>query len=120
MDSTSFFDIPIYPEEDIVTDFIELSKEGRLVIKEKYAWDGATFAWDWGFKIASLVHDSLYQLIRKGLLDKKMKLSADLIYENHAKVFGKVWPFRRYYALLALLLFGNYGLRKNNKVYILP
>lgn len=32
-------DIPIFPAEDIETEFIDLATEGALTVKNKYAWD---------------------------------------------------------------------------------
>lgn len=64
-------DIELKPDKDIVTDFIGLGLNGRLVIKPGYAWDGPsgpTFDTK-TFMRGSLVHDALYQLIREGFLD---------------------------------------------------
>ena len=52
---------------------------GCLMIKEGYAWDGASGpAVDTlTFLRGSLVHDALYQLIREGLLPKSFRRAAD-------------------------------------------
>jgi hypothetical protein len=62
----------IYPSNDIIFEFMELSITGQLTIKKGYAWDGVT-----GFLIVpkcflrgSLVHDTFYQLMRLGVLDQ--------------------------------------------------
>lgn len=62
----------IYPPNDLIFDFMELSTTGQLLIKRGYTWDGAT-----GFLImprcllrGSLVHDVFYQLMRLGALDQ--------------------------------------------------
>ena len=51
------------------TDFIVLDTKGNLVIKQNYAWDGATMFPDLeAVKRASLTHDALCQLVRLKLL----------------------------------------------------
>lgn len=59
---------------DIVSDFILLRKDGILIIRSGYAWDGPSGpALDTkNFMRASLVHDALYQLIREGYLEAKI------------------------------------------------
>ena len=64
------FSVDIYPSENVVTDFISLSKNGTLRIKAGYAWDGPS-----GPTIdtkssmrGSLFHDALYQLLRMKLI----------------------------------------------------
>lgn len=64
--------VSVIPENDIKTDYIELSAEGMLVIKKGYAWDGPsgpTFDTP-NFMRGSLVHDALYQLMRNRSIDK--------------------------------------------------
>jgi hypothetical protein len=63
----------IVPSSDLVYRFMTLFTTGQLLIKQGYAWDGAT-----GLPITpkdmmrgSLVHDVLYQLMRLGDLDYK-------------------------------------------------
>lgn len=65
-----------FPE--ISTDYFNI-KDGTITIYKGYAWDGAT-----GIAInttntlkGSLTHDCLYQGIRLGKLDNKLKLVAD-------------------------------------------
>lgn len=67
-------DIPIYPAQDISTDFIALNTQGKLSICNGYAWDGVSgptpdFV---SFMRSSLIHDALYQLMREALLDKSL------------------------------------------------
>ena len=66
-------DIDILPLEDIDTDYIDLTAEGRLTLKSGYAWDGPsgpTFDTR-NFMRGSLVHDALYQLMREEKLDRE-------------------------------------------------
>lgn len=71
--------IGIRTAENISTPFVLLNTDGILIIKQGYAWDGAS-----GPTIdtkssmrGSLVHDALYQLIRLGLLPESFRLRAD-------------------------------------------
>lgn len=74
--------IPLKPATGINTGFIRLTKGGKLTIKNRYAWDGAS-----GPAIdtrtimrGSLVHDALYQLMRERHLDYlKDRKAADRI-----------------------------------------
>ncbi len=62
---------PIYPDEDIETKYISLSTAGLLTLRDSYAWDGPSGPTidTKNFMRGSLVHDSLYQLMRMGLLN---------------------------------------------------
>jgi hypothetical protein len=64
--------VSLHPTEDIDTDYIGLSKEGMLRIKRGYAWDGPSGPTidTANFMRGSLVHDALYQLMRRNALDK--------------------------------------------------
>jgi len=64
----------IVPGVDIVTEFIELTRDGALFIKHGYAWDGASFpAIDTkNFMRGSLVHDAFAQLMRDGYIDREV------------------------------------------------
>jgi hypothetical protein len=65
------------PEIDIEHPYIILSG-GLLIIRQGYAWDGASGVPDNPDNMrASAVHDALYQLMRLGLLDRKHKNYAD-------------------------------------------
>jgi len=84
--------LKIKPGKAIVTDFIDMDKAGLLTIKSGYAWDGVS-----GPVIdtpqnlrASLVHDSLYQLMRMRKLTprKKFKPKADRVFRNLCKEDG--------------------------------
>ena len=57
--------------EDIETKYIKLTVDGWLIIKEGYAWDGAsgpTYDSENTMR-ASMVHDALYQLLRMGIIE---------------------------------------------------
>ena len=72
--------IPIRPTKLINTKFIKLTKAGRLTVKTRYAWDGASGpARDTRTIMrGSLVHDALYQLMRERHVDHRVhRKSAD-------------------------------------------
>ncbi len=73
--------IPVIPEKDIITDYILFDNEGLLVVREGYAWDGASRVPDFKFFMeSSLVHDALYQLMREALLDIAHRSDADWLF----------------------------------------
>jgi len=61
--------------------YLKLKKDGTLIIRVGYSWDGATNpAIDSkNFMRGSLVHDALYQLIREGILNPNQRERADKI-----------------------------------------
>ena len=73
--------VAVLPERDVSTSHLRLSKDGKLVILDGYAWDGPSGpAIDTtNFMRGSLVHDVLYQLIRLGYLDLQWRDKADEI-----------------------------------------
>lgn len=61
------------------TDFISLDDNGMLVIAQGYKWDGPsgpTIDTDCGMR-GSLVHDALYELMRRSLLESFWREYAD-------------------------------------------
>lgn len=71
----------LYPPEDkrISTRYICLSKSGLLTIREGYAWDGPSgpTIHTKSFMRGSLEQDTLYQLMRLGLLPPSYREAAD-------------------------------------------
>ena len=91
--------ISIKPKTTIFTDWIWLNTEGLLTIHKGYAWDGAsgpTFDTKNSMR-GSLVHDSLYQLMRMGLLDRKWREQADreleriCVEDGMSKIRARIW-----------------------------
>ena len=73
-------EISVTPEKNIQTNYIDLTTEGLLTIKNGYAWDGPSGPTidTTNFMRGSLVHDALYQLMRNKLIDKeKWRKKAD-------------------------------------------
>jgi len=67
------------PPEDIVTEWIILTKDGGLYIMKGYAWDGPsgpTIDTD-NSMTPSLGHDALAQLMRMDLLDQKWRIPSN-------------------------------------------
>jgi hypothetical protein len=89
--------IGIYPERDIETEYIKLTRTGFLTIKAGYAWDGATGAKDTGTILpASLIHDALCQLCNAGLLEAIYRERVDMLLREICKEDGMI-PARRWW-----------------------
>ena len=74
----------------INTDYLRLTKAGKLTIKSHYAWDGPsgpTFDTK-DFMRGSLVHDAFYQLIREGHLDYNTREAADRLLQDICREDG--------------------------------
>ena len=100
--------IPIRPPENIKTDFIVLLKNGYLSIRKGYAWDGASGpAVDTAnFMRASLVHDSLYGLLRAGHLPATFKDQADVLLRQTCIEDG-MNPIRAWWVYMAVKTFAK-------------
>jgi hypothetical protein len=68
------YSVKIEINKEVSNNFIKLSLDGVLFIKQYYAWDGPSGPTidTKSFMRASLVHDALYQLMREGKLDRKI------------------------------------------------
>ncbi len=90
----------IKPPADVVTVFINLDKNGYLEIKSGYAWDGTSGpVVDTTNNLrASLVHDALYQLMRKRKISaKEHKDRADRLFRKICKEDGVLSPLAQIY-----------------------
>jgi len=69
----------IFPLEPGGNDFVQLTIDGRLIVRRWYAWDGASGPAlnDKSFVRPSLVHDALCQLWELGVIDKAGRAAAD-------------------------------------------
>ena len=99
----------------IRTKYITLFTYGELIIKKGYAWDGSTVVMDTKACMrASLVHDSLYQLMREGLLHISHRDYADRRYRDMCIEDG-MWKWHanlRYWGLKHFA--GKYAKAKNS------
>lgn len=101
--------ISIKPPVPILTQYIDLHMDGRLVIKEGYAWDGPS-----GptidtptFMRGSLVHDALYQLMRENYLSRiAYRKEADEILRQLCLEDG-MWRIRAWWVYWGVRFFGG-------------
>lgn len=117
-------DLPDIDSEHPISRYIRL-KDGMLSIYKGYCWDGSSVPFknfvgfvssgkidfDKYCKIASLHHDSLCQLIRLGLLDKKHKQYIDTLYKDEC-ILGGMNKKAASIRLWFLRKFGNKGVKK--------
>lgn len=79
------------PAEAIKTDFIDLDRQGLLLVRSGYAWDGTSgpvIDTDANLR-ASLVHDALYQLMRmRKLTAKQHKDKSDKLFKKMCRKDG--------------------------------
>jgi hypothetical protein len=135
----------IYPKEDIVTDFIELYKNGEMIIKNNYAWDGPsgpcriigdiltflsryfkifnTLKWWYLKKIlpGSLFHDGGYQLIKEKLLSIYYREQVDKEFRR-INIECKMWKPRTVWTYWGVRLCGKSSADPKNvkKITIVP
>ena len=66
-------------DEDIITEYVSLLKNGLMILEAGYAWNGPNFPAIHTERsiIASLPHDGGYQLISLGLLPEKYRINLD-------------------------------------------
>jgi len=77
--------------------YLYIGKDGSLTIYRGYAWNGANVIRDTEHNMrASLVHDSLYQLIGLGIVPPNYKKEADQVFydimleDEENQVFAKI------------------------------
>ena len=82
--------IPLKPCQNIDHEWVTLTTDGVITIKNGYAWDGPsgpTFDTN-DFMRGSLIHDALYQLMREGLLPQEYRAEADQVLYNICREDG--------------------------------
>ena len=92
VDTVEIF-VGIFPDENIVTQFLILTTAGVLIINSGYAWDGPsgpTIDTESGMR-ASLIHDAIYQLIREDKIDKSYRKTADVLLYEICREDGMPW-----------------------------
>jgi hypothetical protein len=96
----------IIPDAFVLTPFIRLDTTGELYIRSGYAWDGPSGpALDTKTAMrGSLVHDSLFQLMRMGLLPQTARPKADHEYYRICLEDG-MWNIRAWLHFKALRRF---------------
>ncbi len=81
----------IIPPLEVDNNFVALSVRGKLVVKKGYAWDGPSgpFVDTKKNLRASLVHDALYQLMRREFLETRVfRKAADELFRDLCKEDG--------------------------------
>ncbi len=103
------YDTGIKLDNDHKSEFIDLDRSGKLLIKTGYSWDGATWFPDTKqIMLASLVHDALYQLMREGVLKSINRDAADIILRDICRDSGMSrWLSNRVYG--AVKMFAKYA-----------
>ena len=89
-------------------DFISLNREGLLILRKGYAWDGATYFLDLkSIMRASLVHDAILQLIHQDkLLPISCRKEADKLLSGMSKEDGmSKWLSLMVYAAVRVYAF---------------
>jgi hypothetical protein len=113
--------ITLLPERDIISPYVSLTRDGLIVLREGYAWDGPS-----GPTIdtrsamrGSLVHDALYQLIRLGLLPAARRFDADnvayqiWVEDGMLKARAKLWRW-------CLNRFAGFAIEEKEVVLVAP
>ena len=109
--------IDINADKDIDKGIIILTTDGRLTIKEHYAWDGPSGPTidTKNFMRGSLVHDVLYQLMReKDLPYKDFRKDADDLLKKNCLEDG-MSRLRAWYVHKSVRIFGEKNARPSQK-----
>jgi hypothetical protein len=112
----------IYPGVDVRCDYISLNRQGVLMIFKGYAWNGCSGPTvdDKTNQRASLVHDSLYQLLENALLPQSCRKQADDLFYDILREDG-MWLLRAKYYWFAVRKFGRGAAApKPEKILIAP
>ncbi len=111
--------IDIHPHEDLVAGRVTLCANGWLHITAGYAWDGASCAVDTqSFMRGSLIHDALYELMRKGKLPASCKSRADEVLVEICKADG-MSSMRCWWVLKGLQIGGRAATLPENRKKVL-
>jgi hypothetical protein len=116
------FQVDIYPPENIITRFVELTTTGLLTLKEGFFWDGASGPTvdSMSSRRGAAIHDGLYRLAQKGYLKGEAnRRKIDYIfyryirYDGMCKARAKVW-------LRSVRRWASKSYIKRKKVHIAP
>lgn len=105
----------------VVSDTWLWCRQGRLVIRARYAWDGASFVlFCWmgtpgAWLVPSLVHDALYQALREGKLGRQYRDEIDRLFCRQLRARGVSWLVATV-AYWCVRVGGNFAVRKTNPV----
>ena len=92
----------------LITKFMNLWPDGRLVILKGYAWDGPSGPTidTKNFMRGSLVHDCLYQLMRERHLEQSFRKTADQLLRKICREDG-MSRFRAWYVYRSVRAFAS-------------
>ena len=106
----------VMPDDDIVTDYIELTKTGVLTIHKGYASDGPSGpALDTkNFMEGAFVHDALYQLLRQEVLHPEYRDDCDRELQRVCRMNG-MSAIRAWWVYHGLKVFGSAAASPRNQ-----
>ena len=113
------FPTKIYPDEHIINHFLVLKKNGLLIVRKGYCWDGPSGPTidTKTFMRGSLVHDALYQLINNNKISRSYRKQADELLRCYC-LLAKMKRLRAWYVYWAVRFFGGVHLwRAKRKEY---
>lgn len=95
----------VHPGRDLITELVELRRDGELTVRKYFAWDGCSGpTWDDRTNMRGcLVHDALYYLLRAGLLGQAWRPEVDaelqrlMEMDSAGRSFfcrGRAWVYR--------------------------
>jgi hypothetical protein len=104
--------------EDIVTEYITLTKSGLLTMFRGYAWDGCSGPTydDKTNMRGGLVHDGGYQLMRLSLLSQEYKGFFDRLLRSICLEDG-MWRIRAWYYFEGVDHFAKYAAKQGGNPY---
>ena len=108
----------IFVENEIFLQNIKLTTEGILKISKGYSWDGAsgpTFDTK-NTMLPALVHDALYELMRKGLLRLRHRQAVDSLFYKLLRQYG-MGQFRAGIWYRAVKKYAVTAATKRRKIY---
>ena len=92
-------------KREIDLDYIKMLKDGTIIIKKGYSWNGQPFGIDTNTNMrASLVYNFLHQLLRLNFINKKYKSDIINIFKSICEEDG-MCKFRIWYSSLILRIF---------------
>lgn len=96
--------------------YLRLDKNGHLHISRFYAWDGPSGPTidTKNFMRGSLVHDALYQLLRRKRIDARFRKDADLLLRDICRADG-MSAFRAWYVYQGVRLGGAWAARPDDR-----
>lgn len=100
----------------ITTEYLQIDRDGFLLIKKGYCWDGPsgpTYDTESAMR-ASLIHDALYQLIRMGKLPPSHRKDADKLLYKICLEDG-MWKWRACFWLRAVKKYAGYAAEPNSQ-----